>query len=75
MRKGRGRKPGEMYRMICFSGKEEIEEEVRVGRWRRHRGRGDERGMKREREIRERRTYYISLFNSSPADETKSEMW
>lgn len=75
VRKGRGRKPGEMYRMICFSGKEEIEEEVRVGRWRRHRGRGDERGMKREREIRERRTYYISLFNSSPADETKSEMW
>lgn len=50
VRKGRGRKPGEMYRMICFSGKEEIEEEVRVGRWRRHRGRGDERGMKRERE-------------------------
>lgn len=50
VRKGRGRKPGEMYRMICFSGREEIEEEVRVGRWRRHRGRGDERGMKRERE-------------------------
>lgn len=74
VRKGRGGKPGEMYRVICFSEREEIEEEGRVGRTRRHRGREDERGMKREGRYGRGETHYISLFNSSPAGELKSEM-
>lgn len=66
-RKGRARKPTEMYRVICFSERGGGEKkEWRVGRWRKHRGR---------KERWERRTYHISLLNSSPAAELKSEMW
>lgn len=53
MKKGRGGKPEEMYIVICFSEREEIEEEGRVGRWRGHRGKGDERGMKKEGDVGE----------------------
>lgn len=61
MRKGRVGKPGEMYRVICFSEREQIEEERRVGRWRRHRGRGDERGIKREGDTGEENTLHLAL--------------
>lgn len=61
MRKGRGGKPREMYRVICFSEREEMEEEGRVGRWRRHGGRGDERGMKREGDMGEENVLHLAL--------------
>lgn len=60
-----------MYRVICFSEKEPIEEEGRVGRTRRDRG--DEGGMKREGDTGEN-SLHLAL-QLIPADETKSEMW
>lgn len=59
VRKGRVGKPREIYRVICFQ-KERREEEGRVGRWRRHRGR-DERGMKREGDMGEENLLHLAF--------------
>lgn len=60
VRKGRGGKPREMYRVICFSERGEIEEERRVGRWKRHKGIG-KGGMKREGDSGEKNLLHLAL--------------